>query len=178
MALTAQESNESYSVPIAQTTELPMEYTLQFWHPNRFGVTYAPDRFRKKLKDIHADLDATWHPARERWLVWYRRPRIAHQLCPGWLLLFVVEDSQNRYVPLDDRALAAVYEQSGFKWGSGKQYWARIEDESRRDHEARDRTREQLVDDVGAAQWDHTRIQVSMRGSSSGSKFVNHHAGD
>ena len=88
------------------------------------------------------------------------------------------EDAQNRYVPLDDRALAAVYEQSGFKWGSGKQYWARIEDESRRDHEARDRTREQLVDDVGSAQWDHTRIQVSMRGPSSGSKFVNHHAGD
>jgi hypothetical protein len=176
--LTAQDSRETYSLPIAKTDEASMDQTLQFWHPNRFGVRYAPDRFRTKLKRLHADLDATWHPARERWLVWYRRPRIAHQLCPGWLLLFVVEDSQNRYVPLDDRALAAAYEQSGFKWGSGKAYWARIEDESRRDHEARDATREQLVDDVGSAQWDHTKIQISMCGQSSGSKFVNHHAGD
>ena len=30
----------------------------------------------------------------------------------------------------------------------------------------------------GSAQWDHTKIQVSMRGPSSGSKFVRHHAGD
>jgi hypothetical protein len=110
--------------------------------------------------------------------VWYRRPRIQHPLSAGWLLLFVVENSAHDYVPLDDRTLAACYEQSGFKWGSGKQYWARIEEEAQRDHEKRDATREQLVDDIGSAQWDHTKIQVSMRGHSSGSKFVTHHAGD
>jgi len=93
-------------------------------------------------------------------------------------MLFVVEDSEQRYVPLDDRALAAVYEQSGFKWGSGKKYWARIEEQAQRDHEARDKERENLLEDVGSDQWDHTKIQVSMRGPSSGSKFVRHHAGD
>ena len=73
---------------------------------------------------------------------------------------------------------AAVYEQSGFKWGNGRHYWARIEDEAQRDRDATDAQREQYMDDVGAAQWDHTKIQVSMCGPSSGSKFVNHHAGD
>ena len=172
------ESAESFRVPVASPTPPPVEEELHFWHPQRFGVTFGPDRFRKKLKGVHADLDVTWHPVQHRWLVWYRRPRITNKLCPGWLMLFVVEDSEQRYVPLDDRALAAVYEQSGFKWGSGKKYWAKIEEQAQRDHEARDKDRDDLVDDIGSAQWDHTKIQVSMRGQSSGSKFVRHHAGD
>ena len=162
----------------ARNTPPPIEDSLHFWAPSRFGVTRAPADFQRKLHAVHADLDVTWHPLRERWLVWYRRPRIQHPLSAGWLLLFVVENSAHDYVPLDDRTLAACYEQSGFKWGSGKQYWARIEEEAQRDHEKRDATREQLVDDIGSAQWDHTKIQVSMRGHSSGSKFVTHHAGD
>jgi hypothetical protein len=172
------ESAQEISVPVASQTPPPVEEELHFWHPQRFGVIFAPDRFRKKLKGVHVDLDVTWHPVQHRWLVWYRRPRITNKLCPGWLMLFVVEDSEQRYVPLDDRALAAVYEQSGFKWGSGKKYWARIEEQAQRDHEARDNERENLLDDVGSDQWDHTKIQVSMCGPSSGSKFVRHHAGD
>ena len=172
------ESTESFRVPVASQTPPPVEEELHFWHPQRFGVKFGPNRFRKKLKGIHADLDVTWHPIQHRWLVWYRRPRIMNKLCPGWLMLFVVEDSEQRYVPLDDRTLAAVYEQSGFKWGSGKQYWARIEEEAQREHAVRDKERENLLDDVGSDQWDHTKIQISMRGPSSGSKFVNHHAGD
>ena len=172
------ESAESFGVPVASQTPPPIEEELHFWHPQRFGVTFGPESFRKKLKSVHEDLDVTWHPVQHRWLVWYRRPRITNKLCPGWLMLFVVEDSEQRYVPLDDRALAAVYEQSGFKWGSGKKYWARIEEQAQRDHEARDKERENLLEDVGSDQWDHTKIQVSMRGPSSGSKFVRHHAGD
>jgi hypothetical protein len=94
------------------------------------------------------------------------------------MLLFVAENSANEFVPLDARILAACYEQSGFKWGSGKQYWARIEDEAQRETQQRDTEREDTLDDIGSDQWDHTKIQVSMRGPSSGSKFVNHHAGD
>jgi hypothetical protein len=172
------EGAESFRVPVASPTPPPVEEELHFWHPQRFGVTFGPESFRKKLKGVHEDLDVTWHPIQHRWLVWYRRPRITNKLCPGWLMLFVVEDSEQRYVPLDDRALAAVYEQSGFKWGSGKKYWARIEEQAQRDHEARDNERESLLEDVGSDQWDHTKIQVSMRGPSSGSKFVRHHAGD
>ena len=41
-----------------------------------------------------------------------------------------------------------------------------------------DAEREHILEDVGSDQWDHTKIQVSMRGSSNGSKFVRHHAGD
>ena len=172
------ESAETFRVPVAHQTPPPIEEELQFWHPQRFGVTFGPKGFRKKLKGVHSDLDVTWHPIQHRWLVWYRRPRIANKLCPGWMLLFVVEDSQQRYVPLDDRALAAVYEQSGFKWGSGKKYWARIEEEAQRDHAARDNERDNLVEAIGSAHWDHTKIQVSQCGHSSGSKFANHHAGD
>ena len=171
-------SEPTFAVPVQHTAPPPIEERLHFWHPNRVGVRFAPADFREKLHAIHADLEITWHPVRERWLVWYRRPRIQHPISAGWLLLLVVENSTEEYVPLDDRTLAAIYEQSGFKWGSGKQYWARIEDEAQRDHAARDATRTQLIEDVGSAQWDHTKIQVSMRGPSSGSKFVRHHAGD
>lgn len=176
--LQRRDSGEQFAVPVQQHAPPPVEESLNFWHPNRFGVTFAPSDFRKKLRTLHEDLEVTWHPTRHRWIVWYRRPRISHPLSPGWLLLLVVETSTNDYVPLDDRTLAAVYEQSGFKWGSGKQYWARIEEEAQREHEVRDKDRDNLLDDVGSDQWDHTKIQISMRGPSSGSKFVNHHAGD
>jgi hypothetical protein len=167
-------ADDQLHLPLASPTPLPREASLQFWHPNRFGVRFAPALFRDRLQAMHPDLDATWHPLKERWLVWYRRPRIQQ----GWLLLFVAEDSQHHYVPLDERILAACYEQSGFKWGSGKAYWARIEGEAERDQAARDVAREQGLDDAGSDHWDHTKIQISMCGHSSGSKFVNHHAGD
>ena len=64
------------------------------------------------------------------------------------------------------------------KWDSGKDYWARIEQEAQRDKAQEDADREHHLEDVGSDQWDHTKIQVSMCGHSSGSKFVNHHAGD
>jgi|TARA_R100000963_G_C4624727_1_gene91251 hypothetical protein len=172
--LNALEAPDQIRLPIPTQTAPPEEDSLQYWHPNRFGVRFAPAEFRSELKTLHPDLETTWHPLRERWLVWYRRPRIS----TGWLLLFVVENSQQQFVPLDARIFAACYEQSGFKWGSGKQYWARIEEEAQRDHADRDATRDQLLEDIGSAQWDHTKIQVSMRGHSSGSKFVTHHAGD
>ncbi len=94
------------------------------------------------------------------------------------MLLFEAENSEGQYVPLDARILAAVYEQSGRQWGTGKQYWSRVEQEAQRDKDQREAVREQHVEDVGSDHWDHTKIQVSMCGPSSGSKFVNHHAGD
>jgi len=81
-------------------------------------------------------------------------------------------------VPLDARIFAAIFEQSGMKWDSGKEYWARIEQEAQRDKEREHADREQHLEDAGADHWDHTKIQVSMCGHSSGSKFVKHHAGD
>ena len=172
--LNSAETSDQIRLPISNQAPPPEEDSLQFWHPNRFGVKFAPKAFRAELKAMHPDLEATWHPVRERWLVWYRRPRIS----VGWLLLFVVEDSQQRFGKLDARIFAVCYEQSGFKWGSGKQYWARIEGEAQRDQEGRDTDREDLLDQIGADQWAHTKIQMSMCGHSSGSKFANHHAGD
>ena len=176
--ITGYDKGQDFSVPLAKGEAPPVEDSPSFWHPQRFGVKYAPNAFRKRLRLIHPDLDATWHPLRERWLVWYRRPRIAHRVAPGWLLLFIAETSTHEYVPLDERVLAAVYEQSGFKWGSGKKYWARVEEEAKREKELADDSRNQHVHDVGGDYYDHTKIQVSMRGHSSGSKFVEHHAGD
>jgi|TARA_R110000824_G_scaffold392316_2_gene590621 hypothetical protein len=157
---------------------LQLADSLLYWHPQRFGVKKAPKWFRLQLKGIHQDLDITWHPVRERWLVWYRRPRIQHATSPGWMLLFEAENSQGEHIPLDARILAAVYEQSGMKWGSGKHYWSRVEQESQRATDSRAATRDQTVEDVGADQWDFSEIKISMRGHSNGSKFVNHHAGD
>jgi hypothetical protein len=168
----------AFSVPRAKGHPQSVETSPSFWHPQRFGVKYAPEPFRRRLHAIHPDLDATWHPLRERWLVWYRRPRVTHHVSPGWLLLFIAETSTHEYVPLDERILAAVYEQSGRKWGSGKQYWSRVEDEAQREQTRSATTRNQYVHDVGGDYYDHTKIQVSMRGHSSGSKFVEHHAGD
>ena len=167
-------SDDQIHLPVSSSSAPVREESLQFWHPNRFGVRFAPEIFRRRLQSMHHDLDVTWHPLKERWLVWYRRPRIEN----GWLLLFIAEDSQHRFVPLDERIMAACYEQSGFKWGSGKAYWSRIEDEAERDKAARDADREQGLEDAGSDHWDHTKIQISMCGQSSGSKFAKHHAGD
>ena len=157
---------------------LQLEDSLLYWHPQRFGVKKAPGWFRSQLQGIHRDVDITWHPVRERWLVWYRRPRIQHATSPGWMLLFEAENSQGEHIPLDARILAAVYEQSGMKWGSGKQYWSRVEQEAQRATDSREAARDQAVEDAGADRWDYSEIKVSMRGPSNGSKFVNHHAGD
>jgi hypothetical protein len=159
-------------------TPPPVEESLRFWYPGRFGVKFAPDEFQQKLQALHPDLEATWHPIKERWLIWYKRPRIKNPHSPGWMLLFVVEDSAGDFVPLDARTLALVYKQSGFTWGSGKKYWARIEEEILRDRAKVDTDREAVLEDVGSDRWDHTKIQVSMRGPSNGSKFTRHHAGD
>jgi len=167
-----------FRVPYQSGDRPPIEDAPSFWHPQRFGVKFATPAFRKQLQAIHPDLDATWHPLRERWLVWYRRPRIQHPLCAGWLLLFIAETSTHAYVPLDARILAAVYEQSGMKWGSGKRYWARVEEEAERTRTANLKHRDDEVLDTASEYWDHTQIQVSMCGQSSGSKFVDHHAGD
>lgn len=157
---------------------LQLDNSLLYWHPQRFGVKKAPQWFRSQLQGIHQDLDITWHPIRERWLVWYRRPRIQHATSPGWMLLFEAENSQGEHIPLDARILAAVYEQSGMKWGSGKHYWSRVEQEAQRATDSRAATRDQAVEDAGADRWDYSEIKISMRGHSNGSKFVNHHAGD
>jgi hypothetical protein len=172
--LRGRKSDDQVRLPLSKSKAPSREASLQWWHPNRFGVRFAPDDFRSRLQIMHPDLDVTWHPIKERWLVWYRRPRIKS----GWLLLFVAEDSQHQFVPLDERIFAAVYEQSGMKWDSGKAYWARIEEEAQRDKARQDADREQGLEDAGSDHWDHTKIQVSMCGHSSGSKFVNHHAGD
>jgi len=168
----------SISVPISTPIPPAVAASLYYWHPNRFGVQHAPLDFRQRLHALHPDLDATWHPVKERWLVWYKRPRIQYHLCPGWMLLFVVETSDGEYVPLDERVFAVAYEQRGRKWGSGKAYWARCEEEAQRDKASMTRQRDQHVSDVGSDQWDHTKIQISMCGQSNGSKFTNHHAGD
>lgn len=173
-----QTTQDGFQVTPARPAPPSIESTLQFWHPNRFGVQHAPAVFRAQLQAMHSDLDITWHPIKERWLVWYKRPRIQHPLCQGWLLLFVVEDAAQRYVSLDARVFAVLYEQSGFKWGNGKQYWSRIEEEAQREQAASRTQRDQYRDDVGADRWDHTKIQISMCGPSNGSKFVKHHAGD
>ena len=148
------------------------EQTLKYWHPQRHGVKLAPETFRQRLKDIHPDLEVTWHPLSERWLVWYKRDRVKNRLCPGWLLLFPVETSWGEYVPLDERVFAAIYEVSNRKMGEANKYWERLEAEQRFEKASRDRALDQHARDRAGEDYDYHQI----KNIGSGSKFQRYHS--
>lgn len=138
-----------------------------WWHPNR-AVRLAPEGFRRRLKSIHPDLEVTWNPVRERWLVWYKRDRV--RSTDGWLLLFPVENSAGEYVPLDDRTFAAIYERSAFQLSGASEYWSRIESEHQRQEEKHRKECRDLAGDAADERWDYTLI----KNVGAGNKFLNH----
>ncbi len=168
----------AFSVPVDRPASIPSRAeSWSYFHPNRVDVRYGPDWFRREIHAIDPKLEVTWHPIHERWLVWARNPLITHWMCPGWQLLFPVQTSDGRYVPLDQRTLAKVYDRSPRKWGSARQYYDRIMDEVRRDYVKKERAHREIVAQNARDGWDFAQIKVSMAGPSSGSKFANHHAG-
>lgn len=137
-----------------------------------------PTFLHKLERDFPGLIVVNWHPIRQRWQVWTRSPRIKTPYCRGWLLLFFVEDREGGYLPLDERVLFQIWDRSQRKWGDGVKYFNRIVAEMKRDQMLRDKYNDQECDDRSSDYWNHTKIQVSMRGKSSGNKFVKHHAGD
>lgn len=164
-------------VPIAAPKAGDPASATRYFSPNRGGVRFGPEWFRRELHEIDPRLEVTWHPLMERWLIWAKNPEITFWMHPGWQLLFPVQSHPSgAYLPLDARTLAKVYDRSPRKWGNGKQYFDRIVSETRRDYERQQNDRRQHVRDAAGEQYDHAQISVSMCGKSNGSKFANHHA--
>ena len=125
-----------FSFPIERaTTPLPPEAMPQFWHPQRFGVTFAPDAIRRELLALRANapnpeasLDCTWMPLDERWLIWQRDPTVTHALCAGWSMKIVWEDPETHaYRPLDARLYADLYAREIWRFDScGRGYFDRV----------------------------------------------------
>jgi len=158
-------------VGIASPTPTSPDHHPWWFHPNRSSVRRPEDHFMRQLRDFDPELDCTWHPIHEHWAIWVRNPRIQNPICAGWSLLFNVKPGF-----LDARVFARLYQASALKWHNGAQYFAAVEREIV--HEREEKEQQFTRDSVDAAMpsFDHSKIQISMRGKSNGSKFVDYHA--
>lgn len=156
---------------IARPAKLGPEHNPWWWNPSRVGVRGGPDDFTKRLKEVDPDLAVTWNPIREQWQIWQKKERIQSPIAQGWLLLFSVAPRS-----LDERVFHRLYSASSRKWGSAKAYFDRIEAELLRERERREKARSDEARDLAGDYYDFTKIKVSMRGQSSGSKFTNCHS--
>lgn len=160
----------------------PQESIEHFWHPDRPGSEPAPADFLRLLTETEKDLYCCRPPARAplangkspAWIVWYRRPRITHHLCPGWLLLFVWRDNQGTPMPLDERVFATLYAASARQFGNGKAYFERAIEQKMADAKAsREREYENHISSKRREFIQSTRISTAGRGN----KFARHHDG-
>lgn len=166
------------SVPLRKSVADPAR-SWHYFHPGRVDRRLAPEHFRQRIKEVDTRFDVVWHPVRERWTVWAYMPHeIRNARLNGWKFIFQVEDpNTGAYVPLDERVLAVAWDRCGRKHGTGRRYWDRFEREFWRDKASTQQDRSEYVKDLAADRWDHMKIQVAMRGKSTGSKFSAHHAG-
>lgn len=142
-----------------------------WWNPNRVGVKLAPADFRKKLKDLGEELEATWNPLTERWYLWAKAPKINHKICQGWRLLFVNSEPDGSYLPLDERVFARLYKASALSGENALQYFDRVVREMQRDKEKAEAETTAETVDIAMESFKHGQIQVSGAGHSNGSKF-------
>jgi len=131
----------------------------------------------KPLKrEMGSELEITWNPINQRWQVWSRSYHINHPVCHGWRLLFIHNGPSGEYLPLDERVYARLYASSAQIHGSGKAYFDRIVSEMEREKSKREAQNHQDLMDAAMPSFEHSQIQVSGCGKSSGSKFANYHA--
>lgn len=161
-----------FSLPVSRSSKVDPEELIHWWNPNRLGVEKAPSWFRKKLDEIDPQVQITYSPVHSRWLVWVPNGRVTHQLCPGWMLLFVHQDANGSRLPLDERLFARLYSCSIAKQNiSAKQYFERIETEMARDQALKEKSWQNETIDRAMPSFDHSQIKISMYGPSNGSKF-------
>lgn len=161
-------------LPLAKPKPLGPEHNPWYWNPNRVGAREAPAWFQEKLRavDPEREVDIRWNPIKERWVAFYRKPSFAHKLCQGWTLLMIIQYPDGSYMPLDERTLAALYNASVRKWGSGKAYFDAIEREVTRERELKEKARTQEAIDIAMPFYEHSQI----KNIGSGSKFSTYHA--
>lgn len=157
---------------IARRQTIPQEALPHYWHPNRPDSRLAPEWFRAKVKQLGQELEVCWSPMHERWLVWMRKPRVTHRLCPGWWLLFVHQTANREYLPLDERLLARIESCSVKADGSARKHFDRIAAEIERDRQRADEQWRQDTLDMALPFYDYSQIKISMAGPSNGSKFA------
>lgn len=161
---------QPFKQELAKIVIPPVESNPRFWNPNQAGVVFAPEWFRKKLKDIDQELEITWDNYNERWLVWMKAPKLQNSLNRGWSLLFILRYADGSYMPLDERCFARIYEISAQKWGNAKEYFKSVEREWERDKERAEAERKQEVNDTSGDYYDYMKIKNIGQGS----KFTNH----
>lgn len=166
---------DTFAHPLAQSSgPLPVEALPHYWYPQRFGVEYAPVVFRHELHELFTDVDCTWMPLDERWLVWQREPTVTHHLCPGWSLKRVWEDGDGDYLPLDARLFAELYRRQLFRYdGAGRGYFDRVCNEIQRE---RDATQRSTDSDSFALRQELIRSR-RITNIGRGNKFSLHHDG-
>lgn len=173
--------SDNFSQKINMPDLAPRASLEQYWHPNRAGVEPAPEAFAERLRAMHPDLACCKAPGNApieggpAWTLWYKRPRVTHHLCPGWLMLFSWRDDHGVPQQLDERIFAVLYGSSALKFaGGGKEYFERaIAEKQRERRAARDRAY-QNHRKAKQREWiKSTRISTAGNGS----KFARHHDG-
>lgn len=158
-----------FRAPVGPRAKLGPEFNTWYWNPYRVGAGEAPISFRQKLREIDPEnlIDVRWNPVVEKWGVFYKNPKIAHPICSGWVLLFLVEPRE-----LDERVLARLYNSSAAKWGNGRQYFQAVVRELEREKELKDKARREEAIDLAMPFWEHSRISNIGKGN----KFSKYHA--
>ena len=165
----------SYRVPVNRPIKkVSKEEFVQYWHPDRIGAqAKRPDpAFLKKLHELDENVEVTWSPIHHRWIMWLRAPRVMNAYHPGWNLLFVVEDVNKNFLPLDERSLARLYSASMKKWGDARVYFDYVEKTMREEQEAISRQNTQDSVDQSMETFEHSQI----KNINSGSNFSKYHA--
>lgn len=155
------------TIPLYKRKTPPPESINWWWHPDRPGVWSGPVWFKRRLAEVDPNLRLTYNAYDHEWLIWNRAPRINHKLCQGWLLLF---PEKGRLDELEPHIIARLYEASGRKWGSAKNYFEAIQREQATT-KAREHSRYMNDLHAEADDWfDHSQIRVGY-GRSRGDKF-------
>lgn len=156
-----------FSQRINRPTAIPSpETNIWYWNPNHVGVKLAPDWFMKKLKEVGEELSCTWNPLTERWYLWTKAPKIQHKICQGWRLLFVNQEPDGSYLPLDERVFARLYLASSMSQNeTAVQYFDRIVAEKQRDDEKRRKQNVQDQIDIAMPFWEHSQIKNIGKGN-------------
>lgn len=159
---------------VSPTSKAPLgrERLMQYWHPQRFGVEFAPPAFRSLIAELFPNVEIVKSPVHERWLVW-ERSAVTHPICRGWSLRFPWMTADGGYLPLDQRLLAALYARSFRHQGGAVAYYDRVMHELDRLSAANSATFEADSQALRKEYRDFRKIKNIGRGN----KFAFHHDG-
>ena len=162
---------QSFGQAVAKPQRLGPEYNPWWWNPSRPEAGRAPRWFADKLEAVDPTLELTWNKLTQRWQVWARKDRLQNPICRGWQLLFIHQDSDGSYLPLDERLLARLFSASADRWGNAKEYFRSVEREIERRREKQHAASLQDSIDRAMTVFDYSQIKNIGKGS----KFATYH---